>query len=206
MAQPQTAKDLGQHPVRAITEITVNSDGTVTPESSFVLGQGQIQFHSNYAQQISATFKPLGVFGDGSGTVQIYPNNLQNGAIQARQPYVTVDYMINLPGGATQGPYTVTVGCAPLQIDFDAAGKMLIPNARVPNGGIVTFLLAASAQQPLALTFNPTGPFGTGITLQPGQPQVLHADETDIGVIVSTPGAKQTQAGTVKVGSGGSPI
>lgn len=206
MAQPQTARDLGQHPVRAITEITVNSDGTVTPESAFVLGQGQIQFHSNYSQDISATFKPLGVFGDASGTLQIFSNNLRNGAIQARQPYVTVDYMINLPGGATQGPYTVTIGCAPLQIDFDASGNMLIPNARVPNGGIVTFLLATNAQQPLALTFNPTGPFGSGITLQPGQPQVLHADETDTGVTVSTASDKLTQAGTVKVGSGGSPI
>jgi len=206
MAQPQTAPDFGQRPVRATTEITVNSDGTVTPESAFVLGQGKIQFVSNYAQQISATFEPQGVFGDANGQVTIYTNNLQNGPIQARAPYVTVNYMINLPGGASQGPYTVTVGCAPLQIDFDASGNMLIPNARIPNGGIITFLLAAAAPQPLTLTFNPTGPFGSGLTLQPGQPQVLHADGVDTSVVVTVTSQKLTQAGTVKVGSGGSPM
>ncbi|MFZ0880723.1 MAG: hypothetical protein WCA98_16910 [Candidatus Acidiferrales bacterium] len=203
MAQPKMA--LEQHPVGATTQITVNSDGTVTPESAFVLGQGSIQFVSNYAQQIAAKFVPTGVFGDSTGDVPIYPNNNQNPPIRAQQPYVTVNYSVNLGNGTIQGPYSVTVGCAPLALNFDANGNMLIPKARIPNGGIVEFLLSSQATGNLAVSFDPTGPFGSGLTLQPGIPQVLHADDVDTLVTVSVPSPRAGQGGTVKIGSGGGP-
>jgi hypothetical protein len=204
MAHPKMA--LAYRPVAANSQITVNADGSVDPESSFVLGQGSIQFVSSYPQQITAAFLPTGVFGDANGNVAIYPNNTQNPPIRAQQPYVTVNYQINLPGGTSLGPYSVTVGCAPLRIDFDANGNMLIPDARVPNGGIVTFLLTPRATASLPLTFNPTTVFGSGVTLAPGVAQVLHASEVDTMVTVTPANSpRDGQGGTVKVGSGGGP-
>lgn len=205
MATPKMA--LGEGHVKQALILQIDANANVTSDTTAViLNDSTIQFSSACASPLTAAFFPLGVFGDNNGDISIPVSPNPTPAQRPGQSDVTVNYWLEGGPDGTTGPYSITVGCSPLTINLDADGN--IPSeqeeTQIPNGGTVLFTYPSSATQPVTLTFNPTGPFGSSLTLQPGQSAVMHAEEHDKTVAITTSQPAAGTGGSLKVGSGGS--
>ena len=194
--------------------ITIGATGNITSSAHvFILDTGSIQFKSGCAYPLTATFTPLGIFGDAATGEVALPAGQDTTvpSISEDDSNVCVNYMITgTVNGAdvSFGPYSVTLGCAPLTLYFDADGDMTVEESCIPNGGAIDLEYDSAATQNIIISFSdPDGknPFGTTpITLTPGQSQRIHATKSDAMVTISTSNSiSDGNGGTVKVGSGG---
>jgi hypothetical protein len=208
MATPQMALDECDIPMNAV--INVLADGTISGRvHRFIFDQGTIQFVSAYPKELTATFTPLGVFGDHlTGQVQI-PGNGSTLQLSPNAQNVCVNYQVSGDSINTTPAQSVSVGCAPLTIVVDGNGNLSIEDSCIPNGGAITFVGAADVQPPgvtLTFTTNVPGkgsPLGKPITVKAGKSHSLHAINTDVTVTISTEEFPDGTGGTVKIGSGG---
>jgi hypothetical protein len=194
--------------------ITIGANGDVTSSAHvFILDTGSIQFNSECQYALTATFTPLGIFGDpDTGEVAIPAGqNTIVPSISDDDSNVCVNYGITGTVNGTDvsfGPYSVTLGCAPLTLYFDENGDMTVEDNCIPNGGAIDLEYDSAATQNITISFSDSqgkNPFGTTpITLSPGQSQLIHATKTDTTVTISTSNSiSDGTGGTVKIGSGG---
>ena len=122
-----------------------------------------------------------------------------------------MNYQISGDSINTTPANSISVGCAPLTITVDGNGDLSIADSCIPNGGAITFVGAAEVLHPDGITLsfatNDPGkgsPLGKPITVKAGKSHSLHAISTGVTVTISVSGSdKESNGGTVKIGSGG---
>lgn len=212
MATPKMS--LGEACINMTGIINIGPTGDITSSAHvFVLDTGSVQFNSGCQYELTATFTPLGIFGD-SDTGEVAIPAGQNTTVPSSSDddsNVCVNYMITGTVNGAEvsfGPYSVTLGCAPLTLYFDENGDMTVEEACIPNGGAIDLEYDSAATQNLVITFSDEHgkyPFGNQpITLAPGQSQRVHATKPDATVTIATSNSiTDGSGGTVKIGSGG---
>jgi|SRR5271168_120212 len=212
MATPKMS--LGEACINMTGIITIGANGDITSSAHvFILDTGSIQFNSGCQYDLMATFTPLGVFGDAdTGEVAIPAGqNTEVSSSSDDDSNVCVNYMLTGEVNGQDvsfGPYSVTLGCAPLTVYFDEDGNMTVEDACIPNGGAIDLEYDSAATEDLVITFSDEHgkyPFGNQpITLTPGQSQRVHATKSDVTVTITTSNSiTGGSGGTVKIGSGG---
>jgi plastocyanin len=195
--------------------ITIGTNFTPTPQAVKVLTGTDIEFVNNSGQTINITFNPNPP-GSPPPNAQVLFTNTPNfgpGGSSILTPLLangSTNYMVNVVGGASYGPFAIQVGNGPLyvQVTFDTTENEVMCNPGtvvIPVGGALQMVNTDSNSYSIGWGAGITNPFNPPLIVVGGfQGNAIHQG---LGVAATyNYSASKLDAGGVPQAGGGKVI